>query len=600
MSRRVEHDGMGALRVRFPFDRRLVDRIKTLPNRRWNAEERYWSVPETDVVLLVDLLVGDDFRFDGATRELYLRFGGAAPLAEPATEHRGPTLPGLFDTEPLTEPDEAAERVTATPGDFSVSQLNEQVRRVIQAAFPSSVWLVGEISGFNKNVHRRHVGFHLVELEQDGRKVSEVAATLFERARKEVEGALAAAGDPFQLEDEVLVRVRVHVELYVPWGSYRVIVEEIDVNFTLGEAARRREEIIRRLTEARLVGVNSALPLPALPLRVGLITSLQSDAYNDVLRTLQESGLAFRVTAHGARVQGHQTEPSVLNALDWFRANADRFDVLLICRGGGSRTDLAWFDSEPLGRAVAAFPLPVVVGIGHEQDHSVLDAVARRAKTPTAAAAFLVETAATSRARIEELGQQILTGAAQTIRDERRRSADRGRRLAFAASRLLQYERQRQLHLQQRTVLGSRALLTSARVALARFSAAVPRAASLLLTRQGVGLDATLRALLGAARRGLAQARSGLAGQSRSIAPRGERLLRLERERFDARERRLRLVDPRRVVERGYSILRLDDGKVLNDAGAAPAGTAVLAELRSGRLCLRSEGPDRKRRQGEN
>src|SRR5690606_32177216 len=141
------------------------------------------------------------------------------------------------------------------------------------------------------------------------------------------------------------------VELYVPWGSYRFLIEELDVGYTLGEAARRREEIRRRLAEEGLLDRNRALPFPALPLRVGLVTSRGSDAYNDVLSTFKESGFAFRVVADGVRVQGRQTEPSVLNALDWFRAHAAELDVLLICRGGGSRTDLAWFDSEPIARA---------------------------------------------------------------------------------------------------------------------------------------------------------------------------------------------------------------------------------------------------------
>jgi len=194
------------------------------------------------------------------------------------------------------------------------------------------------------------------------------------------------------------------------------VVEELDVHYTLGEAARRREEIVRRLTEQGLLGLNTSLPLAALPLRVGLVTSLGSDAYNDVLRTLEESGFAFRVLAHGARVQGHATEPSVLNALDTLRRHADALDVVLICRGGGSRTDLAWFDSETLGRAVAEFPLPVIVGIGHEQDRSVLDEVGRRCKTPTAAAALLVETVRAGLDAIETAASGLLDLAARRVR----------------------------------------------------------------------------------------------------------------------------------------------------------------------------------------
>ncbi|HKQ62774.1 MAG TPA: exodeoxyribonuclease VII large subunit, partial [Candidatus Polarisedimenticolaceae bacterium] len=415
MSREVTHDGMGALQIRFAYERDLVDRIKTLPRRRWNGTERFWWVPDSDVVSLVDLLRPERFRFDAATRELYRRLGGD----------------GALDDEPAPEAGQArfdwAE--TVRTDDLSVSRLNERVRAVLEQAFPERLWLVGEISGFDKNAHRRVVGFQLVECGPDGRHVAEVSATLFESTRREIERALREAGDPFRLEDEVAVRVCVRVDLHVPWGAYRVVVEELDLHYTLGEAARRREEILRRLGADGLLGRNAALPLPELPLRVGLITSAGSDACQDVLRTLEESGYAFEVVVHGARVQGRSTEPSVLNALDWFRAHAAEFDAVLICRGGGSRTDLAWFDSEPLGRAVALFPLPIVVGIGHEQDQSVLDAVGRRAKTPTAAAGLLVETVRETVARVERCGGAILEAAAAALAAHRRHAVERTRRL---------------------------------------------------------------------------------------------------------------------------------------------------------------------------
>ena len=586
MSRRVSHDGAGTLSIRFPFDRSLVDRIKTLPNRRWNASGRYWSVPQNDVVLVVDLLSGENFKFDGATRELYKLMGGTGDLPEAAPERSGPTLPGLFD-----DAEDDAESSERSP-DYTVSQLNEKVRQVIEDAFPSTIWLVGEISGFNKSAHKRHVTFHLVEPGEGGRSVSEVSATLFERTRQQIDRTLRAAGAPFRLEDEITVRLEARVELYVPWGSYRVIVEDLDVNYTLGEAARRREEIIRRLTEAGLLEINRALPLPVLPLRVGLVTSLGSDAYNDVRRSLQESGYAFRLTAHGARVQGHATEPSVLNALDWFRARAEKFDVVLICRGGGSRTDLSWFDSEPLGRAVATFPLPVVVGIGHEQDHSVLDAVARRAKTPTAAAGLLVEAVRTSERRVEETGRELLEQAAALIGQRRQESLERLRRLVLVTRGRLRGEARELHHRARRLVTAARGLTAAARRNLVRWAAAIPRTAARSLGEQRGFLSHSVVSILKNARRGLDVARRTIDLQARLIGPRGRRLLLRETERTESRQRRLRLVHPERVVERGYSILRLEDGSVLTRATRAPAGTGVRAELREGALNLRSEGPE--------
>jgi exodeoxyribonuclease VII large subunit len=590
VTREVRHDGVGALEVRFPFDRALVELLKTLPKRRWNAAERFWSVPEADVVRLVDLLEPERFRFDARTRETYRAFGGRLLLdgAEPETAP-APRLPGLFDG--LDEPRGASEPARAgAAGDYTVSALNERVREVIEGAFPQPVWLVGEISGFNRNAHKSHVGFQLVEQDASGRTVSKVDATVFERTRREIERQLAQAGDPFRLEDEVTVRVRASVGLYVPWGAYRVVVEELDLAYTLGEAARRREEILRLLAAEGLLGLNAARPLPALPLAVGLVTSLGSDAYNDVLRTFQESGFAFRVVAHGARVQGHATEPSVLNALEALAARAADLDVVLICRGGGSRTDLAWFDSAALGRAVARFPLPVIVGIGHEQDRSVLDEVARRAKTPTAAAQLLVETVRRSLEAVEAVGTATLAVAARHLAEERRRGTERGRRLGLAARSLLAREAVRGAHRRERARRGAFALLARASERLDRFVRDIPRAVSIQLSRDRTFLIHAWRTLGQAARRDLAAARRGVETFSRALTPVARRRVERERERGAARERRLHLVDPRRVIERGYAILRGPEGRVLSEAAAAPAGTAVSAQLKHGALRLRSEG----------
>jgi exodeoxyribonuclease VII large subunit len=519
VSREVIHDGAGALHVRFGFDRRLVDLVKSLPRRRWQAVEKVWWVPEDDVVVVVELLLPEGFAFDPTVRKLYEERGGERVL------------------------------VVADPADhFTVGRLNREVKAALERAFPSSIWLAGEISGLNRNRHKRHLGFSLVERGPSGEVDFQVAAILFEETRREIERKLAAAGAPFTLEDEIEVRVLVHVDLYDAWGAYRVIVEDLDVLFTLGEAARRREEIVRRLAAAGLLERNPALPLPDLPLRVGLVTSLNSDAYHDVLRTFGESGFAFQVVAHGARVQGRSTEPSVLNALDFFRMRQGYFDVVLICRGGGSRTDLAWFDSEALGRAVAEFPLPVIVGIGHEQDVSVLDHVARRAKTPTAAAALLVERVESALDRIEVAGRAVLDGAAALL-DEARAS----RREAIA-----------------RLVRASRRHLDAARV----------------------GLLAGTRQLGQAARRDLASERARVDAAAAAMGPRTARYVALEAERLAARSRRLHLVHPRRVVERGYAILRGADGRVVDDAAKVPKGARVSAELRTGRLGLIAEGEE--------
>lgn len=552
MSRRVISDGTGTLQIQFAYDRRLVEVVRSLPARRWNPEQKTWWVPEAHVVAVVERLHAEGFGFCEVTQRLYRERGGALALddghAAPARSAEPDRLdaPGGLDARPTP---------AAAASDLTVSQLNEKVRAALEAAFPASIWLVGEVCGYNRAAHKSTVGFELVERDAHGKEIAQIKVTLFAFTRGEIERQLAAAGNPFQLEDEIRIRVRGRVELYVPWGSYRFVIEELDVGFTLGEAARRREEICRRLAEEGLLERNRSLPFPLLPLRVGLVTSLGSDAYNDVLSTFKESGFAFDVVAHGVRVQGRQTEPSVLNALDWFREHAAEFDVLLICRGGGSRTDLAWFDSEPIARAVATFPLPVVVGIGHERDVSALDFVGWREKTPTAAAALLVKRVSEARDAVESSLVNIL---------------DLGRRLLRTASS-----------------------------DLTRRAARVPRIASLLIARRAGQLQEAVRQLRQGARRDLDAASRHVDEMASLVGPRSARRLALESERLTSRERRLRLLDPRRVVERGYAILRTEAGTVLTDAARAPRGTVLTAELKQGVLRLRSDGSEEKEGDGK-
>lgn len=209
----------GLLHIRFDYDRELVNLVKGLPERRWNREDRCWTVPEEHVVAVVELLRDAGFVFDEDTLRLY-------------KERR-------------------------TESELTVSQLNLKVRNALYAAFPGPVWVVGEILGFQKSAHKEVVDFRLAERREDGSVVAEVPAVLFPDVRALIERKLERAGNPFRLEDELAVRVLVQVDLKVDWGEYRLIVQDLDVNYTLGEVARRREEIVRKLTKAGLIDKTS-------------------------------------------------------------------------------------------------------------------------------------------------------------------------------------------------------------------------------------------------------------------------------------------------------------------------------------------------------
>lgn len=535
MSGHVRHDGAEGLIISFDWDPDLVALVKGgLQSRKWDPEARVWRVPATDVNAVIELLAPEGFEFDEVVR-------------------------GLFDARPPSD-------------DYTVGRLNREAHRALTRAFPKPVWLVGELTGYDKATdrsgHGRPLLFALVETSEGGEPAARIRCRLNGWKREHIERRLASSTTPFQLRDEISVRVRVRVDMYTRTGDFQIDIEDIDPSWTLGEAARRREEVIRRLTADGLLERNARLALGALPLRVGVITSIDSDACADVLRTLEDSGFAFDVVVHGARMQGRSTEASVLNALEHFRRTADALDVVLVVRGGGSRTDLAWFDTEALGRAVATFPLPIVIGIGHEQDRSVLDSFARSAKTPTAAAGLITERVAEAADRLLRLSEDIVRRAHGALDTARDRTDRQGRGVARATRLLLDGARIALTGDERRLGRATTALVGAQRTRHAQIGPRVARAARRQLTGEGERLAQTPGRL------------------RRAVTARLER----ETERTAGRERRVYLADPARVVERGFAILRGPDGRALRSTGSAPAGTLLDAQLADGHLSLRSEG----------
>ena len=216
------------------------------------------------------------------------------------------------------------------------------------------------------------------------------------------------------MHDGIEIRIRGQVTYYPPQGRVQLVMSLIDPQFTLGQMAAARQKLLDQLATDGVLDLNHQVPFPALPLRVGLITSDQSAAYHDFVDQLTSSGYPFHVTLVDTRVQGIEAVPGVVSALelaDRSRA-ADGFDVdvMVIVRGGGARTDLVVFDHEDVARAIAGCRLPVIVGVGHETDRSVADEVAHTSvKTPTAAAQVLIEAVSEYDYRLRYATERIKT-----------------------------------------------------------------------------------------------------------------------------------------------------------------------------------------------
>ncbi|MDQ3385144.1 MAG: exodeoxyribonuclease VII large subunit, partial [Actinomycetota bacterium] len=298
---------------------------------------------------------------------------------------------------------------------FTVGQVTMRVHRAVAAAFPAEVWVRGEVEGLRPPNAGGHVYLSLCEKAR-GRDTATLGAVLLRKSRLRIDAALAAHPG-FRLSDGIEVRVR--GRLQYGFGRIQLVVSEIDPVHTLGRLAAARDRVLDALDAEGLVGRNASLPLPLAPLRLAVVTSDGSAACHDVLHELAASGLGFRVGLVDARVQGHGAEASLLAGLT--RAISSGPDLVLLVRGGGSRTDLAAFDSERIARLIAGAPIPVLTGIGHEIDSSVADLVAHRAhKTPTACAAAVVEQVRVAVSTGEEAWRQVVGRAGVAVRDGER------------------------------------------------------------------------------------------------------------------------------------------------------------------------------------
>ena len=312
---------------------------------------------------------------------------------------------------------------------LTVSELLARIDRAVAESFPGPVWVRGEITGLRRT-SRGAAFFRMADAELDD---TALEVTARGRVMFEIDKQLDSAGIG-QLRDGVEVRARGTVLVDHRQSRIRLSLLEIDPAFTAGRLALQRAEVLRRLSADGSLTANGRLPVPLVPQRIGLVTSRGSAAHADFIDHLRQSGLRFAVkTAHTA-VQGETAPESVAEAIK--RAGSADVDVVALIRGGGSKLDLAVFDTELVGRAIAESPVPVVTGIGHEIDRTVADeAAAIYQKTPTAAGEWLISAvldfvgrvhAASAHIRMQatngfERAQGELSEVAQALRSSRGR-----------------------------------------------------------------------------------------------------------------------------------------------------------------------------------
>lgn len=292
---------------------------------------------------------------------------------------------------------------------FSLFQLNAFVKTAVKGCFPDRYWVHAELSEVREST-AGHCYVEFIEKEEhSGRLTARAKGNIWAATYRLVRPYFeTSTGQAFVAGIKVLVQVSVEFhELY----GYALVVHDIDPVYTLGDMVRRRQEIVRQLTEEGIIDMNKELSWPVLPQRIAVISSPTAAGYGDFLDQLHgnANGYRFYPVLFPAVMQGDQSEKSIIDALGRVFDRSDFFDVLVIIRGGGATSDLSCFDSYLLASHVAQFPLPVITGIGHERDDTVLDMVAnKRVKTPTAAAEYVVSKVNGCDLYLQELQQEVV------------------------------------------------------------------------------------------------------------------------------------------------------------------------------------------------
>ena len=419
---------------------------------------------------------------------------------------------------------------------ITLYELNELVKETLELGMPDTYWVQAELSEVRVNNGHCYVEFVQKDRRGNGlvakargniwRSVFAILKPTFERAT----GQLFTAGIKVLVEVKVLFH-----ELY----GYSLNVIDIDPSYTLGDLARKRQEILRQLQEDGVLELNKELPMPVLPKRVAVISSATAAGYGDFSNQLvnNQCGFYFYTELFQAIMQGEGVEQSILKALDSIYAREQEFDVVVIIRGGGATSDLTGFDTYPLAAAVAQFPLPIVTGIGHERDDTVLDMVSHtRVKTPTAAAEYLISVMQDAWDGLTDLTQRLNQGV----------------------TTLLASHKERLFRLQARIPTKAMQLLHEGRLYLQHTRHHIIEEALLLLSRRQQNLPQLSHLLQ------VAQA---------LIEKRKFQLQLLQQKVSDA--------NPEKLLARGYSIT-LKDGKVIKDASLLKSGDEIVTRLKQG------------------
>lgn len=445
---------------------------------------------------------------------------------------------------------------------ISLYELNKQVKQALKERFEGTIWITAEIASVQEN-RSGHCYLELVDKPAEEEKVTAIAkGTIWAFTYRMLKPYFETTTGR-RLEKGMKVLLNVEVVFHEVYG-FSLNIKDIDPTFTLGDLERKKREILEQLERDGIIDMNRNLELPPLPKTIAVISSPTAAGLGDFRNQLEHNsyGYRFHIKLFPAVMQGEQTVESVIAALDRIYAYENLFDVVVLIRGGGAQSDLGCFDSYELAANIAQFPLPVIAGIGHERDDTVVDRVAYlKVKTPTAAAAFLIETFQHAEVLLEELRMDFLTGVEELLKEENKR----------LLLQIKDFKRLTQTLLQNRGTslqLLSRRLEHHSKVFIYNRLSGFDRIRDRLSHRLDFIFDREKHKSVQYLAEVRRKCENRLAGDSHFL---------------ELAETKVKYVDPKNVLERGYSITRLK-GKAVKSVAEVSANDILETILKDGKL----------------
>lgn len=434
--------------------------------------------------------------------------------------------------------DTALQGTSKSPNTITLQEFNNRIKRLLADPSVMNCWVVAETTDVRIN---QHCYLQLLEKNpKTGATVAKIKAIIWGSQFRFLNARFKlVTGRDIGNDMKIMVCLSVN---YSPQYGLTVVINDINPEFTLGDMERQRQEILNRLTQEGIIGQNKTVPVPPVLQRIAIVSAAGAAGYGDFMKQLTDNkyGVCFYPCLFQATMQGVKTVPTVLAALDKVEQNQHLFDCVVIIRGGGGTEELNSFDNYDLARRVATFPLPVIVGIGHERDITVLDYVAGiRVKTPTAAAEHIILQAANALAHIGDLSNQVVSIARDYI-------ARAKEQLSYYAGNL--------------PIMAQRIIDTNT-LRLQNFIQNIP----LHVQRRIEGENAQLARQKDAIKNAVAQVKMK------------------ETMRLEALGDKIELLSPRKVMARGYTLTTCE-GKIMTDAAQLEAGKLVTIHFRDGKV----------------